>query len=398
MSITLDRPTDTRRETPEILIERARSLIPALRQRSKQATAERRLPQETIDDFRRLELTRCLQPRMFGGFGSDYRVFSKMLRTLAQGCGSSAWVAAVHGEHSWVVGNFPEAAQHEMWDDDPDAVASASVAPNGSAEIVPGGHRLSGRWGFASGCDHAQWFLLGSMTKGAGAPESRMFLIPRREVEIIDDWDVMGLCGTGSKSVVVKDAAVPAHRSVSMRELKAGTAPGAAVHSGNPLCRTPRNLMALFSLCSPLVGLAERAVGEFVAITRERRSRGLRVADLEAVQLMVAEASAQAEAAALVGENTIDRNTGMVEAGQAITAEHLAWSRRNASYATQLAHSAVKTIFEAAGGTALYASNPLQEIFRDVTAGAAHLSLSWHRSAPYYGQIRLGLPVDFDTL
>ena len=119
----------------------------------------------------------------------------------------------------------------------------------------------------------------------------------------------MGLCGTGSKSLVVKDVAVPAHRSVSMRELKTGTAPGAAVHPDNPLYRTPRNLMALFSLSSPIVGLAERAVAEFVAITRERRSRGLRVADLEAVQLMVSEASAQAETAALVGEHTIDRNT-----------------------------------------------------------------------------------------
>src|SRR5919107_2604380 len=86
---------------PAILIERARSLIPALRQRSKQATAERRLPQETIDDFRRLGLTRCLQPKMFGGFGADYRVFSKMLRMLAQGCGSSGWVGAARGEHSW---------------------------------------------------------------------------------------------------------------------------------------------------------------------------------------------------------------------------------------------------------------------------------------------------------
>ena len=369
-----------------------------MRHRSKQATAERRLPQETIDDFRRLGLTRCLQPRMFGGFGSDYRVFSKMLRTLAQGCGSSAWVAAVYGEHSWVVGNFPERAQHEVWDDDPHAVASASVAPNGSAEIVAGGYRLNGRWAFASGCDHAQWFLLGSMTKGAAEPEARMFLIPRSEVEIIDDWDVIGLCGTGSKSLVVKDAAVPAHRSVSMRELKTGIAPGAAVHSDNPLYRTPRNLIALFSLSSPIVGLAERAVGEFVAITRERRSRGLRVADLEAVQLMVSEASAQAEAAALVGEHTIDRNAEMVEARQEITAEQVAWSRRNASFATQLAHSAVKLIFEAAGGTALYASNPLQEIFRDMTAASAHLSLSWNRSAPYYGPIRLGLPVDFDTL
>ena len=64
----------------------------------------------------------------------------------------------------------------------------------------------------------------------------------------------------------------------------------------------------------------------------------------------------------------------------------------------RLAHSAVKLIFEAAGGTALYTTNPLQEIFRDITAASAHLSLSWHRAAPYYGQIRLGLPVDFDTL
>ena len=208
----------------------------------------------------------------------------------------------------------------------------------------------------------------------------------------------MGLCGTGSKSLVVKDVVVPAHRSVSLHELKTGTAPGAAVHPDNPLYRTPRNLLALFSLSSVNVGLAERAVAEFVAITRERRSRGLRVADLEAVQLMVAEAAAQAETAALVGEHTIDRNTALVEARQEIAAEQVAWSRRNASYATQLAHSAVKLIFEVAGGTALYASNPLQEIFRDIMAASAHLSLSWHRAAPYYGQIRLGLPVDFDTL
>src|SRR3954453_13761139 len=90
----------------DILIERARSLVPALRQRSKQATADRRLPQETIDDFQRLGLTRCLQPAAFGGFPSDYRVFSKIIRALAQGCGSSAWVAAVHGGHNWVGGNF----------------------------------------------------------------------------------------------------------------------------------------------------------------------------------------------------------------------------------------------------------------------------------------------------
>ena len=304
----------------------------------------------------------------------------------------------MYGEHSWVVGNFPERAQHEIWDDDPHAVASASVAPNGSAEIVAGGYRLNGRWAFASGCDHAQCFFCSApKTKGAAEPELRMFLIPRSEVEIIDDWDVIGLCGTGRNRSSVKDAAVPAHRPRSACAKQTGIAPGAAVHPDNPLYRiVAQPDCAVFAELGD-VGLAERAVEEFAAITRERRSRGLRVADLEAVQLLVAEAAAQAEAAALV-EQTIDRNTEAGRVRAEITAEQVAWTRRNSSYATQLSHSAVKLIFQVAGGTAFYAGNPLQEIFRDIMAASAHLSLSWHRAAPCYGQIRLGLPVDFDML
>jgi alkylation response protein AidB-like acyl-CoA dehydrogenase len=388
----------TRRENAGILIERARSLVPALRQRSAQATAERRLARETIDDIRRLELTRCLQPSMFGGFASDYRMFSKMLRTLSQGCGSTAWVCAVHGEHNWVIGNFSEQAQRDVWGPDPQAVASASVPPSGTAETIAGGHRLSGRWGFASGVDHAQWLLLNAVAQSGGKPQERLFLIPVGQAEIVDDWHVMGLCGTGSKSVVVKDAIVAATHSVSMHELKTGAAPGAAVHPGHPLYGTPRSLLASFSLSSVNVGLAERAVEEFTAFTRDRRSRGLRVADLEAVQLAVAEAAAQAETAAMLVEQTIDSNIRLVESGAPITAERVAWTRRNSSYATQLSHAAVSSIFQVAGGTALYAGNPLQEIFRDTMAASAHLSLTWHRAAPAYGQIRLGLPVDFDTL
>ena len=109
----------------EILIEGAKSLVPELRRRAPRTLAERKLPQETIADFQRLELTRCLQPVMFGGYGSDYRIFSRMLRALAQGCGSSAWVAAVHGEHDWVIGNFPAEAQHEVWDRNPPETDSA---------------------------------------------------------------------------------------------------------------------------------------------------------------------------------------------------------------------------------------------------------------------------------
>lgn len=383
----------------EVLIERARTLVPALRQRAAQTNAVRQLPSETIADYQRLGLTRCLQPAMFGGANSNYHVFSKMLRVLAQGCGSSAWVAAVHGEHSWIVGNFPLEAQHEMWDGNPYAVASASVAPNGTAERVDGGgFRLSGRWGFASGVDHAQWILLGAMLKGSGAPEPWMFLLPIGAVEIIDDWHVMGLAGTGSKSVTCKDVMVPAPRGVSLRDLKRGTAPGGKVHADNPLFRTPRHMLALFSLSSVVVGLAERSVAELVEFNRERRSRGQRVADLESIQLMVAEASALADAAALMGEHTIESNIRLVASGAEITPLDITRSRRNASYTARLAHSAVKLIFEAAGGTALQLSNPLQEILRDVTAGTSHVSITWNRAAVYDGQVRLGVPVDIDMV
>jgi alkylation response protein AidB-like acyl-CoA dehydrogenase len=122
------------------------------------------------------------------------------------------------------------------------------------------------------------------------------------------------------------------------------------------------------------------------------------VAELEAVQLKLAEAAVQTETIAALIEQTIDRNIEAVEARHEITAEQVAWTKRNSSYATQISRTVVSTIFEIAGGSALYASNPLQEIFRDTMAGTSHLSLTWHRTAPAYGQIRFGLPVDFDSL
>ena len=268
-----------------------------MRQRSKQANAERRLPQETIDDFRRLGLTRCLQPAMFGGFGSDYRVFSKMLRALAQGCGSSAWVAAVHGEHSWVVGNFPEAAQHDVWDNNPHAVASASLRAERHRRAS--GRRSSAErpWGFASGCDYAQWILLTPRLKDGGTPEARMFLVP---IERGRDHRRLGRHGTVRHRQQVdrgqgSDGPGRPTRSACANSRPAPRRAPPCI-AGNPLYRTPRNLLALFSLSSVNVGLAERAVAEFVAIhPRARQSRGSRVADLEAMQIDGVEASAQAE-------------------------------------------------------------------------------------------------------
>jgi alkylation response protein AidB-like acyl-CoA dehydrogenase len=382
----------------DVLIERARSLVPALRARAAETSALRKLPQATIDDFRRLELTRCLQPAMFGGYGSTYRVFSKMLRTLAQGCGSSAWVAAVHGEHNWIVGNFSEQAQREVWGSNPHTVASASFPPTGTAEKIPGGYRINGKWGFASGVDYAQWILLNAVEMDGDRRVERMCLVPIGQVQIVDDWNVMGLAGTGSKSVVVKDVTVADSNSVTLHDLKSGQTPGAAFHRDNPLYSTPRSALASFSLSSVNVGLAERAVEEFTAISRDRRSRGQKVADFESVQIVVAEAAAKADTAVMLVEQTIDRNTRSMEAGEGIGIDQVASTRRNSTYATKLSLEAVQSLFHIAGGSALFAGHPLHDVFRDTMAGCAHLSLAWHRAAPLYGALRLGQPVDFDLL
>ena len=229
-----------------------------------------------------------------------------------------------------------------------------------------------------------------------GKRVERMCLVPIGQVEIVDDWNVMGLAGTGSKSVVVKDVTVADTHSVTLHDLKSGQTPGGAFHRDNPLYRTPRSALASFSLTSVNVGLAERAVEEFTAISRDRRSRGQKVADFEAVQIAVAEAAAKADTAAMLVEQTIDRNTRSMETGEGISIDQVALTRRNSTYATKLSLEAVQSLFHIAGGSALFAGHPLHDVFRDTMAGCAHLSLAWHRAAPLYGALRLGQPVDFD--
>ena len=154
------------------------------------------------------------------------------------------WVCAVHGEHSWVIGNFSGSSAARRLGRQSACRRLGELPAERHRRAIAGGLRLNGRWGFASGFDHAQWILLGRSPKDGGEAEARMCLCRSSEVEIIDDWHVMGLSGTGSKSVAVKDVFVPATHSVILHDLKTGTAPGAKVHAGNPMFRMPRNLLA----------------------------------------------------------------------------------------------------------------------------------------------------------
>src|SRR3954467_9966878 len=139
------------------VIERARALIQRLAERAADATASRKLPPRTIAEYHDAGILRVLQPHRFGGTQGRFSLFARIAEELSWGCASSGWVYAVLAEHQWIIAQYPERAQIDIWGDDPLAVASSSLAPRAKAERVPGGGwRLSGRYPFSSGCDYAQ--------------------------------------------------------------------------------------------------------------------------------------------------------------------------------------------------------------------------------------------------
>src|SRR5712692_9280250 len=231
------------------MLDRARALVPLLAERAPAAAAARQLPAQTIAEYHAAGILRILQPRRFGGMQGRFSLFSRIVEELTYGCASSAWVYAVLAEHQWIIAQYPEEAQIDVWGDGPEAVASSSLAPRAAAKRAAAGWRLSGRYSFSSGCDHAQWAILGAFLGEMGdARHIAYLLVPLAETEIVDDWQVLGLAGTGSKSLVLRDVFIPAHRCVMVSDLFAGTPPGALVHPDYPVLRAPRGFLVSYSL------------------------------------------------------------------------------------------------------------------------------------------------------
>jgi len=369
------------------VVERARALIPVLAARSAATVANRRVPDETIADFRRAGLFHVLQPARFGGLELDFSVFATITKELARGCASSAWVYAVIEELFWVIATFPEEAQLEIWRDDPQVLACASLVPTGSAEPDGDGYRLSGQWHFLSGSDHASWMFLTTATdNGKGGRELRNFFVRRAEVQLIDDWHVFGLEGTGSKSVKLDGVFVPAHRSVRHDDVLAGTAPGVRVHPQYSLLRAPRRYLTTFSITPVIVGLANRALDVTTDILRSRLNAGQVPDEFEAVQQKVAECAAEVHTANLILDSHLRASVAALDSGDAIGDYEIAKNRLMSSYMIRLSVQAIERLCAISGSRWIFNDHPLQVILRDALAGATHRAFSWDAHARAYSQ------------
>ncbi len=387
------------------LVARTRALVPALRQRALGAEQQARVPAETVRDFEAAGLCRIWIPKRYGGYEHDLEAGLETCWEAARGCASSAWCLSVWQQHSWIVAHFPERAQAETLGAEPDFHVGAVLSPRGKAKKVEGGHLLSGRWPFASGCDHGTWILLGALVvddagnevpvEGSlyGRPKAnaRLFLLPIKDVQNLGDWRTAGLAGTGSHSIVVKDVFVPDHRSISIPDTVDGDAPGRALHTG-PLFRVPYYAFLVTSLASPAPGIAEGALEALVAGAEKRVLAPMNLLQSKMVRTdrQIGDAAARIHAAKQIFLGNARRIMECGRTGAIMSLQERADCRNNVAFAVQLSYEAMETIFFAAGGSSLALDNPIQRAMRDMHAVKAHYFMDIETARELAGMIRLG--------
>jgi len=379
--------------TRDELIGRARDLVPVLRERAAEAEALRRLPDATNRAFQEAGLYRLYLPRRYGGYEADYQLQIDVAAELGRGCGSSAWVQSILASHSWVHGMLGQEAQDEVWGKTPEAIiASAFPTRGASATPVEGGFVVDGRWSFTSGVDHCEWSHLNLLVPRPGQPPQHYFAaVPARDYTIIDDWHVAGMRGTGSKSIDLTKIFVPAHRALDTHQCVGGPTAGSALSPG-PLFRMP--LFALFAhgIVGPAVGMALGALDCVLAPLRASRKSqaGLTVGGLPTVQVRLAEASAEIDAARALLQAASDEATALAAADIVPSLEPRVRWRRNGAYAGSLCLRAVERLYPLAGANGLAEASPFQRVFRDIHGACAHIALTWDVQGANYGGVLLG--------
>lgn len=376
------------------LIDRARRLVPALRERAEQADREGKVPDETVREMQEAGLFRALQPKKWGGYEVDPRTFFEIQMTLAEGCMSTAWIYGVMGVHPWQLARYPVEAQQDVWGEDISTLISSTYMPVAKVTPVEGGYRISGRWGFSSGSEHCQWCLLGGIlpVEGDQAAEHGTFLVPRSDYRIEKNWDVLGLRGTGSHDIVVEDAFVPAHRVQRTNNSSLAATPGREVNT-NPIYALPFAQVFTRAVSSSCLGALQGAINEFRANAAKHLGKhGAKTAEDPVAQSAVAEAIMTVDAFKLVLERNFAHMLALAEQGEIPDTETRLLYRYQSAQVTNVCAERVSDLLRSMAASGLYSTNPVARTFRDLHQARGHISNNVAAYGRSYGAVQLGLP------
>jgi 3-hydroxy-9,10-secoandrosta-1,3,5(10)-triene-9,17-dione monooxygenase len=388
--------------TPDEMVARATAMRDTLRVRQAECEAQGRLPDVTNREYVEAGFFRVLQPRRFGGYEFGLETFLRVAIELSRGCPSSGWVYALTAGHAHTVTMWPEQGQIELFGDG-DFRCPLSNLP-AAAVPVDGGYRVDGWWDYASGCDTATHFIGGVgvvEAPGAEPSDTRWAAFPRDAYRIVDNWDTLGMRGTGSRRVVVENVFVPEHHTVQSPNPSRPVVefPGRGVHE-NPIYRGGTIVPLLVSEPAAVaIGVAQGAIDHYIEILRTRHQYGpasplrrevtMFQRDLgEATALVDTAHAALMQVAVMWAAQARD----VAERGVEVTDEGQRRLLMVCQQIVELSVKAVDIIFRTAGTSATRKGEPIERCFRDVNMIRTHVTMQFERTWENVGQMRLGLP------
>ncbi|MFP6851026.1 MAG: flavin-dependent monooxygenase [Pseudomonas sp.] len=379
------------------LLEALKEILPAIAANAAQAEKDRMVPAENIAMLKGIGLHRAFQPKAFGGLEISLPDFCDCIAVLAGACASTAWAMSLLCTHSHQLAMFSKQLQDEIWGENPDATASSSIAPFGKVEEVEGGVLFSGQMGWSSGSDHAEWAIVGCRRPNAEGTQDYCFaVLPRSDYQILDDWNAVGMKGSGTKTLSINNVFVPEHRIQKAKDMMEGKSAGFGLYPDSKIFYSPYRPYFASGFSTVSLGIAERMLEAFKDKTRNRvrAYTGVNVGAATPALMRLAESTHQVAAARAFLEKTWQEHAEHGERHEYPSRETLAFWRTNQAYAVKMCVQAVDRLFEAAGGTAWMESNELQRLWRDSHMTAAHAYTDYDVCMQILGRELMGLEPD----
>jgi 3-hydroxy-9,10-secoandrosta-1,3,5(10)-triene-9,17-dione monooxygenase len=374
----------------------AESVIPVLASRELQTEKDRKVPAENIKLLHDAGLLGVFRAKKWGGSQLSMRAHVDAVSTVAKGCAATAWVLGVYHAHDFIVGHMSEKAQEEIYTTGDIAAVAAVIGPRGKAiRRADGAYSLSGFWPFASGNAAAHWMLLGAevFDESGNKIDEGDFAVPIEDIERVDDWHVAGLAGTGSNSVRVKDAVVPAHRFISLPALLEGQTPAAARADTPSVHKCQAGPALEMFIATSSLGAARRSLEEFLKnVPGKRVMYTSHIAhEWSALQIALGEAASMIEAAELIFYRAADDVDAYARRGEKMPMLLRGRIRMDITTVPRLCRDAVQKLLTIGGASGLSLKSAIQLNFRNLQATSMHGLLLEEAGAEIYGRVLLGL-------